>query len=156
MGGRLAPATELGAPRPGHAWRAVGVPGISVRRAFGHTPAPNQENAAARADLVKKCISITFDRICRTTGCTAEWTNLYYRAESGRLWGRRPYAEPGRCWRPRSRTTGCTAEWTNLYYRAESGRLWGGVLEAPARAVLEAALQDHRLYCRVDKSLLQG
>ena len=118
MGGRLAPATELGAPRPGHAWRAVGVPGISVRRAFGHTPAPNQENAAARADLVKKCISITFDRICRTTGCTAEWTNLYY--------------------------------------RAESGRLWGGILEAPARAVLEAALQDHRLYYRRDKSLLQG
>ena len=72
------------------------------------------------------------------------------------LWGGVLEAQPGASWKPRSGTTSCIAEGTNLHYRAESGRLWGGVLEAPARAVLEAALQDHRLYCRVDKSLLQG
>ena len=43
----------------------------------------------------------------------------------------------------------CIAKGINLYYRGESGLLW-------ASRRFEVPLQDHRLYCTGDKSLLQG
>ena len=46
------------------------------------------------------------------------------------------------------RVGGCTAKGTNLYYRGESGLLWA------SRRVGGSA--GRRLYCKGDKSLLQG